>query len=127
MPLLKSIRILPLVALSALCVFSPAMAADPAMPNDTPASSEPQPLDLTSLDGISAGASVTNVISHQDLTATNSGNTVNAQTVDTGDITFSGNALTGYAGVGNFVSNTGNNNNLQGTISINIAGVPGAQ
>ena len=97
------------------------------MPNDTPSASEPQPLDLTSLGDISAGASVTNVISNQDLTATNSGNTVNAQAVDTGDITFSGNALTGYAGVGNFVSNTGNNNNLQGTISINIAGVPGAQ
>ena len=80
------------------------------------------------LGDISAGEGVTtNVISSQELTATNSVNTITAGTVQNGDINFSGNALTGFSGVGNFVTNTGNNNNLQGSISINIAGAPISQ
>jgi hypothetical protein len=60
------------------------------------------------------------VLSDQQLSATSSGNSVIANTVRSGDITFSGSALSGFSGVGNFVVNTGNNNNLQGAISVNI-------
>ena len=74
---------------------------------------------LDELEEISAEGAVTNVVTNQNLNATNSGNTITAGTVQNGDINFSGNALTGFSGVGNFVTNTGNNNNLQGSISVN--------
>jgi hypothetical protein len=103
----------------------------PSAPELAPQTSdlyEPAPLAETELSAISAGDDVThNVVSSQELNATNSGNSVTAGTVQSGNINFSGNALTGFSGVGNFVSNTGNNNNLQGSISINITGLPGTQ
>lgn len=85
---------------------------------------EPAPLAADELGDISAEGAVTNVVTNQNLNATNSGNTINADTVQNGDISFSGNALTGFSGVGNFVTNTGNNNNLQGTISVVVTGAP---
>jgi len=85
---------------------------------------EPTPLALDELSDISAEGAVTNIVTNQNLNATNSGNTINADTVQNGDINFSGNALTGFSGVGNFVTNTGNNNNLQGTISVVVTGAP---
>lgn len=60
------------------------------------------------------------VLSDQNLSATSSGNTVNAQVLNSGDIQFTSGALQGFNGVGNFVVNTGANNNLQGAISITI-------
>ena len=60
----------------------------------------------------------------QNLTALNSGNSVNANSVVNGDVTLSANAFSGFTGLGNFVINTGNNNNLQGTMSVNIIMVP---
>jgi hypothetical protein len=119
--------------LAGFLTFSvPAMAQDASSTGSMalqPAfSSEPAPLAESELGDISAGDDVThNVVSNQNLNATNSGNSVTAGTVQSGNINFSGNALTGFSGVGNFVSNTGNNNNLQGSISINITGVPGVQ
>ncbi|MGN6207857.1 hypothetical protein [Asticcacaulis sp.] len=89
-----------------------------------PDADTPTPLAPDELDGISAEGAVTNVITNQDLSATNSGNTIVAGTVQNGDINFSGNALTGFSGVGNFVTNTGNNNNLQGSISVVVTGAP---
>jgi hypothetical protein len=123
--ILTSMFALPAFAL--LCLSGPAKATDALAPAPAMALSvDPAPLPSDELGDISAGEGVTNnVISNQDLTATNSGNTINAGSVQNGDITFSGNALSGFNGVGNFVSNTGNNNNLQGSISINITGMPG--
>ena len=54
------------------------------------------------------------------MPATTSGNSVIATTMHTGDVAFSTSALSGFAGVGNFVINTGNNSNLQGTINVSI-------
>ena len=45
---------------------------------------------------------------------------VNANTVTTGGMRIDANAFSGFNGVGNFVMNSGNNNNLQGAITINI-------
>ncbi len=88
-------------------------------------STDPAPLSLSDLDGISAGTDTSyNVITNQQLTATNSGNMINAVTVTNGNISFAGNALSGYNGVGNFVMNTGNNNNLQGSVNVSVNGVP---
>lgn len=58
--------------------------------------------------------------SDQLLLATNSGNSVNANTVTTGALRIDANAFAGFNGIGNFVMNSGNNNNLQGAITINI-------
>lgn len=102
---------------------SPPPAVSPVTPQ-VPATAAPstgQPLDLSQLGDLNGrqGLSVI-VASDQLLKATNSGNSVNANTVGSGAITVGANAFAGYSGVGNFVMNTGHNNNLQGAITINI-------
>lgn len=117
-----------LAALALTAALSPAAAiAQQAPVASLPATSDadtPAPLAPDELDGISAEGAITNVVTNQNLNATNSGNTIVAGTVQNGDINFSGNALTGFSGVGNFVTNTGNNNNLQGSISVVVTGAP---
>lgn len=81
---------------------------------------QPEPLSLASLEAESAQGSETMVLSDQQLAATNSGNSVVANVLQTGDVAFSANALAGFSGVGNFVINTGNNSNIQGAISVTI-------
>ncbi len=99
---------------------------DDAATKTPPNAEPPAPMTIDDLNSVSAGtAAEDSVISRQQLTAVNSGNAVNATTVTTGTISLDGNALSGYNGVGNFVMNTGNNNNLQGSLSVNISGVAG--
>lgn len=87
----------------------------------TLATPTPQPLDAAALHDLNGRQGVTVIVaSDQLLKATNSGNTVQANTVGSGGITFAGGAFAGYNGIGNFVMNTGHNNNLQGAITINI-------
>jgi hypothetical protein len=66
------------------------------------------------------------VIQHttQTLTAVNSGNSVNGDTIGSGAVNLGSGAFNGYDGIGNFVINTGHNNNLQGSISVSIAMTP---
>jgi hypothetical protein len=102
---------------------SPPQALSPAVVQTPVASASPtpQPLDLTELHDLNGRQGVSVIVaSDQLLKATNSGNTVQANTVGSGGITFAGGAFAGYNGVGNFVMNTGHNNNLQGAITINI-------
>lgn len=126
-----SLRSLTITSLVLAGLSFPVLAQEaPALP--VPAAvitdaAEPAPLAPDELDEISAEGAITNVVTTQDLNATNSGNTITAGTVQNGDINFSGNALTGFSGVGNFVTNTGNNNNLQGSISVVITGAPLSQ
>lgn len=82
---------------------------------------EPQALSIEML-AAENGQGVSNtVMSDQQLSATSSGNSLTAGTsIHTGDVSFSTTALNGFSGVGNFVVNTGNNSNLQGTINVNI-------
>ncbi|HEX5380489.1 MAG TPA: hypothetical protein VFW47_18055 [Phenylobacterium sp.] len=82
--------------------------------------SGPSLLSDQSMEAESAQGVVASALSDQQLSAANSGNSVTAATMRTGDVAFSTSALTGFTGVGNFVINTGNNSNLQGTISVNI-------
>lgn len=87
---------------------------------------QPRALSADDLETATAGASAgVNVLSNQQLTATSSGNSISAGTLQSGDIAFSDNAFSGYNGVGNFVFNTGANNNLQGVVSVNIVSAPG--
>ena len=82
------------------------------------------PLDLDELSRISGGQAVTVVATDQALSAINTGNSINAGSVRAGDINFSQQALSNFAGVGNFVVNTGNNNNLQGSLSVTVVAAP---
>lgn len=106
------------IALMGMAMASAALAQDaaPRAPDDV--SIPAVPIDENELSAISAGEGVVvEALSNQQLTASNSGS-VEANQVVTGNVDFS----TGdYSGIGNFVVNTGNNNNLQGVISVNIA------
>jgi hypothetical protein len=77
-------------------------------------------LDLAELATLRGGDGFTAVISDQTLTAINSGNTLTASTIGSGDINLGQGAFSGFAGLGNFAINTGHNNNLQSSVSISI-------
>lgn len=98
-----------------LAVSAQAYAADAVKP------ALPQALSSDDLATLSGGASPTGVaITKQTLTAVNSGNSINADNITTGDISVGSGAFNGFNGVGNFVFNTGNNNNVQGSLSVTI-------
>lgn len=71
------------------------------------------------------GKTVYQAVTEQTLAATNSGNVVSGTTIGSGAVTFGPNALSGFSGVGNFVVNSGHNNNLQGAITVNVLITPG--
>jgi hypothetical protein len=111
-------------ALAGFCIF-----AAPAWAQQAPASDDPfatvENLPLGALDGQTVVTdSATIASSVQNLSATNSGNSVEADSVTTGDIVLSADSFSGFSGIGNFVMNTGNNNNLQGTVSVVVV-MPG--
>ena len=81
----------------------------------------PPALSASDLSAMSGGASPVGVaITNQSLSAVNVGNQVNADSLVTGNVTLQSGAFNGFNGVGNFVFNTGNNNNVQGTLSVTI-------
>lgn len=80
--------------------------------------------DLAAVNGRQGATSEVTLLSDQDLSATSSGNSITANTVRSGDVAFGAGALSAFSGVGNFVVNTGNNNNLQGAISVSIITAP---
>jgi hypothetical protein len=82
------------------------------------------PLSLQELQDISGGdAVIVEALTTQNLTATVSENTIAAQSIETGDVTFAENSLN-FHGIGNYVINTGNNNVLQGSLSVTIQSGP---
>lgn len=115
-----------ILALALSCALAlPAFAQtgagqDLAADATAPVPLSPVPLSLDVLADASAQGVDATVLSDQQLSATSSGNSLVAAVLTTGDISFSTDALTGFAGVGNFVINTGANSSLQGTISVNI-------
>jgi hypothetical protein len=80
----------------------------------------PQAVSSQDLAGMSGGANTAVALTNQSLNAVNSGNTLTADSLTTGDVTLQSNAFSGFNGIGNFVFNTGNNNNVQGTLSVTI-------
>lgn len=60
------------------------------------------------------------MLTEQSLTAVNSGNQITATQVGSGQIQLDANAFAGFGGIGNFVINSGHNNNLQSSMSVNI-------
>jgi hypothetical protein len=88
---------------------------------DDAKTSLPQPLEASDLAKLSGGASPTGIaVTTQNLSASNSDNSLDASSIVTGNINVPASAFNGYNGVGNFVFNTGNNNNVQGSLSITI-------
>ena len=81
-------------------------------------------LDLAALAELRGGETIVIQNTTQSLNATNNGNTVTGDTVGSGALNVDRNAFTGFEGIGNFVLNTGHNNNLQGSIGISIVMTP---
>jgi hypothetical protein len=65
------------------------------------------------------------VITDQTLNAVNAGNTVSGDVVSSGQVSLGSGAFSGYSGLGNFVINTGHNNNLQSSMNVSIVLPPG--
>lgn len=101
--------------------FAQSQADPPAPPTaaPSPAPAGPDALSVDDLATMTAGDVKAEGLSSQNLSAVNTGNTIEGS-VQSGNVSFSQDALSGFSGVGNFVVNTGSNNNLQGAISINI-------
>ena len=106
---MKHIAFLTFSAIAMLAAGQAAAADRSALP--AAVSSE----DLATMSG---GAAV--AVTNQNLSAVNSGNTVSANSLTTGDVTLQSNAFSGFSGIGNFVVNTGNNNNIQGSLSVTV-------
>jgi hypothetical protein len=89
---------------------SPASAAD-----------DIEVLSLEDMDSMAGGDAVTTaVITEQTLNAVNTGNAVIGDVVGSGQISLGSGAFSGYNGLGNFVINTGHNNNLQSSMSVSV-------
>jgi len=109
--------------ISADVLNSEAYSTIAAMPEHQPSdkASAPVVLSSDSLAGISGGQSdQTLALTNQSLIATSTGNMINANSVNAGDVNFGANVFNGFNGIGNFVINTGNNNILQGSLSVTL-------
>lgn len=118
----------PALLAAAALAFASAAAADEApraVPADPLAGYDEALIDPAELAELSGGDGVEiDVITQQTLSAINAGNEVNAETVNSGDVILSAQALQGFEGIGNFVINTGHNNNLQSSLNVSIVLAP---
>jgi hypothetical protein len=87
------------------------------------------PISSADLGSTTGGANVTTntnmnvligAVTDQTLSASNTNNTMSAGSIINGALNISPNAFNGFSGVGNFVMNTGNQNNVQGNLSVTI-------
>ena len=96
-----------------------------ALASNLRSDSGPTPLSTSELDGLAGGdGGVAVAVANQRLTAVNTGNRITADQVVTGSVSLDGNALSNFSGLGNIVVNTGNNNNLQSSLSVSIVTPP---
>lgn len=83
------------------------------------------PLNLNELSDLRGGEAAGVQLTTQNLNAINTGNSVSAgDTVGSGAVNVNAGAFNGYDGIGNFVINTGHNNNLIGSVSVNVLVTP---
>jgi hypothetical protein len=112
---------------AALASANAAAAEEGALPASASAApaGETELLSLEDMDALSGGTGVEVVIDvGQVLTATNSGNSVTGDVVGSGQVNIGSGAFSGYDGIGNFVINTGHNNNLQSSMNVSIVLAP---
>lgn len=89
--------------------------AGPAMASET--------LSMSELNDVRAGDSlvVTNTTTNQIVSADLSGPaTITAGQIDNGAISFTENAFSNFGGIANVLANTGNNNIIQGVLSVAV-------
>ncbi|MEQ1491227.1 MAG: hypothetical protein ABL932_11835 [Terricaulis sp.] len=119
------------ILIAAVLATAGAASAEEALP----ASASPAPADETELlsledmGALSGGTGVEVIVdTDQFLTATNNGNSVTGDTVSSGQVNLGSGTFSGYDGIGNFVINTGHNNNLQSSMNVSVvlAPVPGS-
>jgi hypothetical protein len=107
-------------ALFAGGLASATFASAQEMPASNPADVT-EVLSTDDMDALAGGTGVDIVmITDQTLTAVNSGNTVIGETIGSGQVSLGSGAFSGYSGLGNFVINTGHNNNLQSSMSVSV-------
>lgn len=114
---------------AASLALAPAALADEASPSAAPAlqPADEEVLSLEDLNDYAGGTGVEVIVdTDQVLTAVNSGNTVTGDTVNSGTLNIGSNAFSGFEGVGNFVMNTGHNNNLQSSMDVTVVMTPSA-
>ena len=112
-------------AAAALSMIGGSVAAAPALQNPRAIGASSAPMSADQLADVSGGqAIVVNALSNQTLNATVTGNQITAGSVQSGAVTFANGALSGFNGIGNFVINTGNNNVLQGSLSVTVVPLP---
>jgi len=112
-----------------LCIAAFMAFASTASAQEAPqqTADEAEVLSLEDMDALAGGTGVTAIaITEQQLNAVNSGNSVNAEVVNSGQVNIGANAFSGYSGMGNFVINTGHNNNLQSSMNVSITLTPAA-
>jgi hypothetical protein len=98
---------------------------DLAVPQLDVTSNSEAPLNLDELSDLRAGEAAGVQLTTQNLNAINTGNSVSAgDTVGSGAVNVNAGAFNGYDGIGNFVINTGHNNNLMGSVSVNVLVTP---
>jgi hypothetical protein len=107
-------------ALFAGGLASATFASAQEMPASNPADVT-EVLSTDDMDALAGGTGVDIVmITDQTLTAVNTGNTVIGETIGSGQVNLGSGAFSGYSGLGNFVINTGHNNNLQSSMSVSV-------
>ncbi len=116
------LRILVLTAAALCCGVATATAGAPDAPNAGPVPAR-ESLPVEALGQLSGGQVPAQAANYSVTEAINSGNTVTANSIATGSITVQPGAMN-YHGIGNFVWNTGQNNNLQGVLNVNIVMAP---
>jgi hypothetical protein len=121
-------RLTCLIAFTVLIQGASAAAQTPSAPAAEQAiSTSPVVLDDGELATARAGDGVkVEILTRQQLTGSTTVNTVNANTLVSGSVNFSENALSNFNGIGNFVINTGANNTLQGAINVSVLAAPPA-
>lgn len=111
-------------AAASLAFATSAFASDVQAPADPADVGEAELLSEADMEDLAGGTGVSMVITNQTLNATNQGNTINGEVVSSGQVIIGAGAFSGYDGVGNFVINTGHQNNLQSTISVGVTLTP---
>lgn len=104
-------KLLALAAALLVALIHPAMAS--------------KAMSLEELSEIRAGEAPQFTVSNsQSVTASSTANVISAGSLISGGVSFSQNAFSGFSGIGNIVVNTGNNNAIQGTLSVTVVGQP---
>lgn len=116
--MMRPLTVLALLALAAgFATPTNAQQSEPdAAAGDFP---DAAPMTETDLDTARGGQGVY-LDSTQVLNATSVGNSVNANEVGSGSIALEDGTLSNFNGVANVVVNTGHNNTLQGSVSVNV-------